>query len=145
MPDYSQERRQQLRQAIAMRLRDARKKRGISGKALANSLDIRNDSLSQMERGHQMIPVELLVDWCSALKVSIPGVAVGAQGEETIQQIPSRYAQIYSQLPDSYQRYLLDQMELVASLNLEESRRERDAKSDKRGILLADRLSGYLT
>lgn len=128
--------RQRTREVIARRLRAARKQQDISGKALAASLGIRSDSLSQMERGKQTIPAELLVDWCNALRVSISSVTVGNTASEAIRKLPPRYAHIFSELPGSYQRYLLNHLETVAGLHLEESRRFKRLSDKKKAAKL---------
>lgn len=73
-----------------------------------------------MELGHQVIPAELLVDWCKALQVSLRAITLGDKHVDLLQALPERYARIYTKLGLSHRRLVLAHLELVAQLESEE-------------------------
>lgn len=114
MPNLNRTLRADIREAIARRLRTARKTNRIKAKDLAAALQIRADSLSQMELGRQSIPAELLVDWCNALRIPLRTIAEGIELPEPLDALPPRHARLFMELDPRYREVVLDTLESLA-------------------------------
>ncbi|WHI45022.1 helix-turn-helix transcriptional regulator [Microbulbifer sp. VAAF005] len=124
MTDFSPETRQASRSKIGARLKKARRNSGVTGLVLAKKLNVRNDSLSQMENGKQIIPAELLADWCSVLCVPVSSILSPNTVDGALEEDAVFYMTILSELNADHRSLVLKHLEMV--YNHERKERERN-------------------
>lgn len=92
---------QNLAEDVAVRLRAARVRRGLSGREVGQQLGgLTPAQISKMETGQQRIPLDLLPAWCEAVEITLEEV-FGLEYAHQFGQIPvsPRIAKMYGQLP----------------------------------------------
>ncbi|WP_373565899.1 helix-turn-helix domain-containing protein [Microbulbifer okhotskensis] len=111
--NFSPETRLASRKKIGARLKKARRSSGVTGLELAKRLNVRNDSLSQMENGKQPIPAELLADWCSLLCVPVSSIVCPESSDSVLQEDAVFYMSILSELNEDHRSLVLQHLEMV--------------------------------
>ncbi|MCO1336404.1 helix-turn-helix domain-containing protein [Microbulbifer sp. OS29] len=109
------------RAIIAGKLREIRISKGIETRNLSAKLNIRSDTLSQIELGKQRLPSELLPAWCEVLEVSIDSVfqiEKPKQREERKRRKECEsYVETFSKLSPEYRDLVLKHLKMVADID----------------------------